>query len=138
MSTARPASPSVTDGLAGAIERGRAARLAWTQDGTLLTAEAYAVARGIPPSVLPELEAQGELFSLGVEGARWYPAELLKLTVDEASAVCRELAGDDAASQLVFLMRVHGALGGCTIAAAIAQGQLAAVLRLAHAWRSRP
>ena len=101
-----------TGGLSAALSRGRAARLAWTQDGTLLTPEAYAAARGISPSVLPELEARGELFSLAIEGACWYPSELLKLSPDESSAVCRVLAGDDAASQLVFVMRTHGALAG--------------------------
>ena len=119
-----------TGGLSAALSRGRAARLAWTQDGTLLTPEAYAAARGISPSVLPELEARGELFSLAIEGACWYPSELLKLSPDESSAVCRVLAGDDAASQLVFVMRTHGALAGQTVATAIAGGQLATVLRL--------
>lgn len=133
-----PSSLSATGGLIGAIERGRAARQAWTQDGTLLTSGAYAAARGISPAALPELEARGELFSLDVDGARWYPSELLKLSPDEAAALCRELTGDDRSRQLVFLMRTHGALGGCTVAAALAQGQLAAVLRLAHAWRHEP
>lgn len=126
---------SATGGLAAAQERGRAARLAWTQDGTLLTAADYAAARGIPSSVLPDLEAQGELFSLDVEGARWYPSELLKLSPNEASAVCRTLAGDDPARKLIFIMRGHGALAGQTVTAAIAQGQLAEVLRFANVWR---
>lgn len=94
--------------------------------------------RGIPPSVLTELEARGELFSLDIAGALWYPAELLKLSTDEAGAVCRTLAGVDPARQLIFVMRKHGALAGETLTAAIAQGQLAAVLRLAHAWRHEP
>lgn len=127
-----------TGGLAAAQERGRAARVAWTQDGTLLTATDYAAARGIAPSVLPELEARSELFSLDIEGARWYPSELLKLSPDVASAVCRTLAGDDAARQLIFIMRGHGSLAGQTITTAIAQGQLAKVLRLAHTWRHEP
>lgn len=131
------ASPA-TGGLSAALERGRVARLAWTQDGTLLNPADYASARGISPSVLPELEARGELFSLDIEGARWYPAELLKLTVDEAGAVCRELAGDDLARQLIFLMRPHGALAGQTVTAAIARGELPRVLQLAHAWRHEP
>lgn len=125
---------TATDGLAGARERGRAARLAWTQDGTVLTAADYAAARGIEPSVLPELEANGELFSLDIEGGRWYPAELLKLAPDEAVVLCRELAGmDDPSSQLVFLMRTHGALAGQTVTMAIANGRLARVLQLIHA-----
>lgn len=104
----------------------------------MLTATDYAAARGIPASVLPELEARGEMFSLDIEGARWYPSELLKLSPDEASAVCRTLAGEDPARQLIFIMRRHGSLAGQTITAAIAQGQLAKVLRLAQAWRHEP
>jgi hypothetical protein len=135
---ASPSSLAATGGLTGAIERGHADRLAWTQDGTLLSAADYAAARGIPPSVLAELEARGELFSLEVEGARWYPAEPLQLSPDEAAAMCRVLTGDDPSRQLIFVMRGHGALAGQTVTAAIAQGQLAEVLRLAHSWRHEP
>lgn len=124
-----------TGGLAGAIERGRAARRAWTQDGTLLTAADYAARLGIAPAVLPTLEARSELFSLDIEGARWYPAELLKLSADERAVLCRVLAGDDKARQLIFIQRTHGALAGQTVTAAIARGQLARVLRLVYARR---
>jgi hypothetical protein len=129
-----PTSAPTLGGLAGALERGRAARLDWTQDGTLLAAADFAAACGIPPSVLPELEACGELFSLEIEGARWYPAELLKLSPDESGAVCRTLAGNDSVRKLIFVMRQHGALGGQGAISAISKGQLAAVLRLAKAW----
>jgi hypothetical protein len=125
-------------GLAGALERGRIAREAWTQDGTLLSAPDYAGRRGASPKVLSELEAHGELFSLNVAGVRWYPAELLKLSADEAAVLCRELTGDPAERQLIFLMRAHGALDGQTATSAIAGGQLARVLQLAHAWQRDP
>lgn len=139
MSSQRYAPPQVaTGGLSAAVERGRAARLAWTHDGTLLRATDYAAARDISPLELPGLEARGELFSLEIEGATWYPAELLKLAPDEAAALCRELAGDDSAAQLIFLMRTHGALAGQTVAAAVSQGRFADVLRLARAWRHKP
>ena len=127
-----------TGGLTSALGRGLTARLAWTHDGTLLTATDYAAARGIPPPALPELEALGELFSLDIEGARWYPSELLKLSPDVADAVCRAMAGDEPARQLVFIMRKHGALAGRTVTEAVAQGLLSDVLRLAHAWRQEP
>lgn len=127
-----------TGGLPGAVERGRAARLAWTQDGTLLNAADYAATRDISPLVLPELEARGELFSLDIEGRRWCPSELQKLSPDQATVLCRTLAGDDAARQLIFIMRKHGALAGETVAVAIKQGQLARVLQVAHVWRHEP
>ncbi len=135
MATLNTSTPAPTPGgLGGVLERGRAARLGWTQDGTLLTATDFAAERGIPSSLLPELEGRGELFSLDIEGARWYPAALLKLSPDESSALCRMLGGSDADRKLIFVMRQHGALGGQDVVSVIAQGQLAAVLRLAEAW----
>jgi len=129
-----PTTAPTLGGLAGVLDRGHATRLDWTQDGTLLTAVDFAAERGLSPSLLPELEARGELFALDIEGARWYPAALLGLSLDECSAVCRMLVGDDVARKLVFVMRPHGALGGQDVVSAISQGQLAAVLRLAEAW----
>lgn len=122
-------------GLDGAIERGRAAQQAWIQDGTLVCAHDYAARRGLTLDALPLLEASGELFSIDIDTARWYPAELLRLGQEDAAALCRALSGDDAMRQLVFLMRRHGALGGNTVTAAIAQGRLAQVLELASSWR---
>lgn len=121
-------------GLAGALERGRAARRSWTQDGTLLSAADYAAHRGVAPAALQHFEGRGELFSLDVNGRRWYPAELLKLSAEDAAALCKELAGEEAARQLIFVMRKHGALGGQTVAEATGRGQLVHVLQLAAAW----
>jgi len=80
-------------------------------------------------------EARRELFALEVDGARWYPSELLKLSPSDAAGLCRALSGDDETSKLIVLMRTHGALAGRTATAAIAQGQLARVLQLSSAWR---
>lgn len=136
MRTAASPSPAkATGGYPAALERGHLVRLGWTQDGTLISAVAYATARDIPPSALSELEAKGELFSLDIDGARWYPSELLKMPPAAAAAICRTLAGSDPAQQLIFLMRTHGALAGQAAAEAVAQGGLAKVLQLAHAWR---
>jgi len=120
-------------GFAGALARGHAARQAWTQDGTVLTAAEFSAKRGITAADLATLEHRGELFSLTIDDARWYPTELLKLSPDESAVLCRALAGDDPATQLIFLMREHGALGGQTVTAAIGTGQLARVLQLVHA-----
>lgn len=126
-------SPAV-GGHASAFERRHAARRRWIADGIVLSANDYAARRGISSAVLPALEASGAVFSLRIDGARWYPAELLSLSPDEATQMCRVLAGEDETRQFVFLMRVHGALAGQTVATAVAQGKLAQVLRLAQAW----
>lgn len=122
-------------GLAQAMERGRAARRSWTQDGTLLSAADYAARRGVEPAALQHLEGRGELYSLEVDGARWYPSELLKIAADDAAALCKELAGYEPAGQLIFVMRKHGSLNGRTATAAINDGEQARVLQLARAWR---
>jgi uncharacterized protein (DUF433 family) len=127
--------PRPDGGLAGALERGRAARRAWMHDGTLLSAADYAAHGGVEPGALQLLEGRGELFALEVDGGRWYPAELLKLSAEDAAALCKELAGEEAARQLIFVMRKHGALGGQTVAETIGRGHLARVLQLAVAWR---
>jgi hypothetical protein len=123
--------------VAGAIERGRVAREAWTSDGTLLSAAEYAARRGVSTAELLKLETRGELFSLDIAGSRWYASGLLQLPPDVASLLCHALAGDNEAKQLIFLMRTHGALAGQTPAEAIAQGKLSEVVKLAHVWRER-
>lgn len=121
-------------GLAAAIARGELARLQWTRDGTLLSPEAFAARRGITPAELDQLEARGQLFSLAVGGARWYPAELLRMSAFDGAALCETLGELEPTEKLIFVMRVHGALGGSTAADAIAAGGIDRVLSLAAGW----
>ncbi len=122
-------------GLEGAIECGRAARHAWIRDGVVLCSADFAALRGVTADELPALEGRGDLFAVDVDGETCWPAELLRFRPEEATSVCQALAGCDDAVKLVFLMRRHGALAGHTILEAVAQGRLAAVLRLAKSWR---
>lgn len=124
-------------GRSGAAERGRAARLAWARDGTLVCAQYFAARRGLSVGELLALVARGELFSVTVEHVSLYPAELLKLSHTDAVALCSALDGEDDATKLVFLMREHGALAGRTVAESVAIGRLQQVLDLARAWARR-
>lgn len=123
-------------GLAAAIQRGALARDEWTRDGTLLSAADFAAKRLLPLSELAALEARGELFSVEVDDASWYPAELVGMGASDAAALSAVLAGLEPATKLVFLMRRHGTLGGTTVATAIANGGINRVLALAAGWRA--
>ena len=123
-------------GLAAAIERGKLARRQWTLDGTLLSQKTFAARRDMAPDALVALEAQGRVFSLEIDGVRWYPAELLRMDAGDAEALCAALAELEPTVKLGFLMRRHGALAGMTAASSIAEGGINRVLALASAWRS--
>lgn len=123
-------------GFAAAVERGREARQAWVLDGVVLSTAEFARARGVGQHLLAELRVRGDLFAVVMDGETWWPAELLKLTTEDAAALCHALGNADDSRKLVFLMRRHGALGGRTVAKAIAMGRLADALRLAAAWNT--
>lgn len=100
----------------------------------LLSSADFAARRGVTADKLLTLEGRGDLFSVNVGGELCWPSELLSFRPEEASLVCRALAGCDDAVKLLFLMSTHGALAGNTAAEAVAQGRLADVLRLAKSW----
>lgn len=129
--------PVARGGLAGAIERGHVQLRGWAEDGTLLSAEAFAAARVVGVEDLVRAEARRETFSLLVERRHCYPAELLKLQPTESAALCQALAGEDPSSEFIFLMRRHGSLAGKTVVEAIAVGMLERVLELARDWAAR-
>lgn len=135
--TPEPLEHAAHGGLAAARERGQAQLRTWAKDGTLLSAEAFAAARGISTADLVRAEARHDVFSLFVEGQHCYPAEFLKLDSDDAAALCQALAEEDAASKLIFVLRKHGGLAGRTIAEAIGAGRLERVLDLARDWAAR-
>lgn len=121
-------------GLAGAIERGQAARRAWLREGVVLSSADFAARLRVTPDELASLRSRGELLSVDVDGEACWPAVLLRLPLEQASLLCRSLTGCDDVAKLMFVIRRHGALGGQTVAEAAAQGRLAEVLRLAASW----
>jgi hypothetical protein len=124
-------------GLTGAIERREVQKREWTQDGALLSASGFAEKLGVSPTDLPQLEERNQLFALVVDKVSWYPSELLKLTREQVSDLCRALADEPASGRLIFLMRKHGAVGVGTVVEAAHQGHFDRVLRLAAAWCER-
>lgn len=133
---AQPIAPA-TGGFEDAMARGRDVKREWTRDGTLVTPEVFAQARGVSVQDLRDVEAAGTLFSMVVDDASYYLAELLKFAPADAAAVCLALGGEEPASKVIFFMRKHGMLGGKTVAQAVEGGRLDAVLSAAEAWRER-
>lgn len=121
-------------GLSDAIERGHVQLRRWTEDGTLLLAELFAERWGTTPGALAAAEENDEVFAVRVDGQRYYLAELLEIGRADGSAICRALAGLDAASKMIFLLRRHGGLGGKTVVEAVAAGALRRVLEHAEDW----
>ena len=130
-----PVDTATHGGYAGALERGRRRRIEWTQHGTLLSAEEFAKAQGIPAASLVDAEARHEVFSVLVEGRRWYAAELLKLGHAATAAICGAMVGVDATRMLIFVLRKHGGLAGRTVSEAVATDELPRVLQLAEDWQ---
>ena len=125
------------DGMAvtgAAQERGEVRLVKWTQDGTLVPVSAVEEAWGIKRQSVDAARERGEIFSVFVRGQHWYPAEALRFGRAELATVMKALGDESSSSRLVFLLRLHGALGGRTPAEAADQGMLQDVVRLAGAW----
>lgn len=129
-----PSQPIARGGFASAVARGLEARRTWTREGVLLSTADFASARGVTPEMLVALRASGELFSVVVDDQVWWPAELLKVAPQYASALCQALENAADSRKVAFLVRNHGALGARTAAEAVASGRIAEVLRLAEDW----
>lgn len=109
-------------GLAGALARGEALKVRWVQDGDLVPARTLATAWGLSPQALGVAATRDEVFSLKVSGKLYYPHEFLHLERKTVAAICRALSGLTPAKKQVFWTRAHGAIGGKTVAAALAAG----------------
>lgn len=120
-------------GLAAAQLRGKSALARWVADGVLVKGDVFAKARGVSRQSLGAAVRRKELFSLDVNGRRYYLAALLEVESERAASVCRALAGATDSEKAIFWLRQHGTLGGKTVTAAVAAGKLARVLTLAEA-----
>lgn len=126
---------AASGGLAGAIARGEAARVAWVREGRVVPAEQLVEAWGLTRQALAAACERGELFSVKVGNRRYYPSAFLGLERALVAEVCGALGALEPAEKLLFWIRSHGALGGRAVADALASGVAPAkVLRLAAAW----
>lgn len=122
-------------GLSSAIRRGEVTRRDWIRDSVVISTEEFAQRRSLTPQALGDMAAAGQAFHVVIDGVAWWPAALLDLKPNDAADVCLALAGCDSVLKLVFLMRLHGGLGGRKVAQALAQGERTLVLQLAREWR---
>lgn len=81
-----------------------------------------------------QARARGEVFGVRVKNAYHYPAGFAQLPTEDVKKVNRQLDGGDAAAKFIFWTRPHGGAGGKTIAALIAEGQVARAIELAQGW----
>ena len=78
---------------------------------------------------------RGEIFAVKVGNRLYYPQAFLGMDREAVAAICRALGDLGASEKLMFWLRVHGALAGMGVAAALESGTgLAKVERLAAAW----
>lgn len=107
----------------------------WIAAGLLARGPALGDAWGDPSlQTLEQAEASGELFSLVVNGAHWYPAAFTKLPAATVGVLCQALEGVDPVSKVIFWTRPHGALGAKTLEQAVEAGQLARALQITEAF----
>lgn len=114
--------------------RGEARLVSWTQDGTLVDSGKVKAAWGVTRQSVNAACERGEILSVWVKGQHWYPSEALKLERSALAEINRARGDVDPSSKLLFLLREHGSLGGNTAAAAVADGKVEDVLRLAADW----
>ena len=134
---ARAAGPQVAGaaGLAGAVARGEAARVQWVKDGLVVPGEQLAQAWGLTRQALAPAADRGELFAVKVGNRLYYPRAFLDLDRTAVATVCRSLGQLGPSEKLMFWLRLHGALAGKSVTAALEAGvPVARVARVAAAW----
>lgn len=133
-SAAQSATLASDEAIMRARARGAAWLAKWIHDGVLVDAGAAARAWNISTQAVNAARKRGELFSVWVDGKHWYVHEALKLERSKLARINRALGNADPSRKLLFFLRQHGALGGRVVSAAVADGDLDDILRLAAAW----
>jgi len=129
-----PSASAEESGFAAAMTRGFAAKRDWVANYEVVELGELAERWGCELEGLAYNLAQGDLFSVDVEGSRYVPSEFLRLEVQVVVAVCRALGAMTDTEKLVFWKRGHGALGGQSVLSCLkAEGEpgLERILRLA-------
>jgi hypothetical protein len=131
----RKAAGGSVGGLAGAIARGEAARVAWVRDGSVVPIEKLAEAWGLTRQALGPAAKRGELFVLKIGNRTYVPKEFLLLEREIVARVNTALGGVSPSSKFVFWTRAHGALAGKAVVDALSDGATPErVVALAAAW----
>lgn len=129
--------------MAVALMRGLAAKRDWVSSGEVVLLAELAERWGCKPESLAGASAQGDTFTVEVEGLSYAPAEFLGLDATVVAAICQELGAMTDTEKLVFWKRDHGALGGKSVLSCLkTEGELGLgrVLQLArtHAREGAP
>lgn len=123
-----------TDASAALEARSAAARQRWIDEGLLVGSTELKNAWHRSRQALEQAVERGELFSLKINGRRWYPARFTQIDPEQVKAVCSLMKNIDPESQFIFWMRPQGNLGGRTIADALKNGDVQAALRATEAF----
>jgi hypothetical protein len=112
----------------------RASQKKLVQDGTLIDGSTFLEEWGFTKQALSKAQAARRLFSLDIEGEKYYPAFFVdpghdRAQLEKVSKVLGDLPG---ASKLHFFLSGWGSLAGKTPLEAIAAGQLDRVLNTAQ------
>jgi hypothetical protein len=122
-------------GLAGAVARGEAVKVAWTQDGTLVEAKTLADAWGLTTQALGAAARRGELYTLKVSNKLFYPGVFRAMEREPVARICRALGDLTPSEKLIFWTRAHGGLAGKTVQQALeAHVALDRIVEVADAW----
>lgn len=113
-----------------------AKRKALCENGDILLPEEMAEKMSLTVAALNELEADGLLFSMEVEGIRYFPwyFSCPQVSRNELKLVCKKLGNIDAWEKYIFFVRPVGSLGGMTPLQGLRQSKFKEVLRAAAAF----
>jgi len=109
-----------------------AVKQSWIADGLLVGSAALADAWGCSRQALEQACERDELFSLKINGRRWYPASAMTLSAEAVKSVCAALAGMEPVARFITWETRQGSLGGLTLAQAIKAGRTNDAIRVAH------
>ena len=126
-------------GAAAVVSAGVAAKDAWVESGELIGAQALAQRWSVSPRALSIAVREHQLFAVVHRRRRYYPQEFLLLDKATVAQVCRAMASVPPWTQFIFWKRVHGAIGGRTVAEVLLDhverdARVVRVLALARAW----
>ncbi|MEJ8815231.1 hypothetical protein WKW77_29475 [Variovorax ureilyticus] len=118
----------------GLREAARVGQRKLVADGTLVEASKFLQEWGFSKQALSKAQAANRVFSLDIEGERYYPAFFLDPRYDRAKLekVSKVLGDLLAASKLHFFLGARGSLAGKTPLEALAAGQLDKVVNSAQ------
>lgn len=117
-----------------AVRRGEMLLESWIKDKTLINADSLAFAWKIKTQEVENMQENGSLFALHIEGQNYYPQLMTNLPIEDAIKINKAFdISVDPSTKVIFLMRKHGSLGGKTVVQA-ANEQMESIIDIARSW----